>query len=59
MELLTEARTAGWFQDAKKIAHARNTDTDLDPLRERDDFKQFVKDLEASATEPDKPATDE
>lgn len=46
MELLAEARSAGWFQDAKNIAHATDTDRDLDPLRDRDDFKQLVKELE-------------
>ncbi len=47
MELLTEARNAGWFQRARNIAHAKATDTDLDPLRNRADFKQFLKDLES------------
>jgi hypothetical protein len=46
MELLAEARTAGWFQEAKNIAHVKDTDGDLDPLRERDDFKQLFKKLE-------------
>ena len=46
MELLTEARTAGYFKEAKNIAHAKDTDTDLDPLRDRDDFKQLLKGLE-------------
>jgi hypothetical protein len=51
IELLAEARTAGWFQEAEKIAHAKDTDRELDPLRERDDFKQFVKELEADEQE--------
>ena len=34
MELLAEARTAGWFQEAKNIAHVKDTDGDLDPLRD-------------------------
>jgi len=45
VEMLAEVRAAGWFQDAKKIVHAKDTDTDLDPLRERDDFKKFVETL--------------
>ena len=51
MELLTEARTAGWFQEAKNIAHAKDTDADLAPLRDRDDFKQLVKELEEELQE--------
>jgi hypothetical protein len=45
VEMLAEVRAAGWFQDAKNIVHAKDTDTDLDPLRERDDFKKFVETL--------------
>jgi hypothetical protein len=41
MELLGKARKAG-FKDA---AHLKQ-DTDLDPLREREDFQQLVAELE-------------
>ena len=40
MELLNRAVTAG-FDDAAHIKH----DTDLDPLRERDDFKKLLDEL--------------
>lgn len=45
VEMLAEVRAAGGFQDAKNIVHAKDTDRDLDPLRERDDFKKFVETL--------------
>ena len=43
--LLVEDRTLGYFKDPAKVAHMKQ-DTDLDPLRDRDDFKQLVKELE-------------
>jgi hypothetical protein len=43
--LLKEDRTLGYFKDPENLAHMKQ-DTDLDPLRDRDDFKQFVKELE-------------
>jgi tetratricopeptide (TPR) repeat protein len=42
MDLLAQAVTAGY----KDAAHMK-TDTDLDPLRDREDFKKLVVDLEA------------
>lgn len=45
MELLIDARTIGFFQDAANVIHLKKTDTDLDPLRERDDFKKSVETL--------------
>jgi hypothetical protein len=41
VEMLRKAVKAGW----KDAAHMR-ADTDLDPLRGRDDFKQLVAELE-------------
>jgi hypothetical protein len=41
MELLQQAVKAGW----KDAAHMAK-DTDLDPLRERDDFKKLLTELE-------------
>ena len=41
MELFQKAVEAGWTEAAYM-----NTDTDLDPLRERDDFKKLLADLE-------------
>ena len=44
MELLQKAVKAGW-NDAKHTAN----DTDLDPLRDREDFKKLLADLEKKA----------
>ena len=41
MEMLKQAVQAGW----KDVAHIQQ-DTDLDPLRNRDDFKKLVEELE-------------
>jgi eukaryotic-like serine/threonine-protein kinase len=46
LELLRKAVTAGW-QDA---AHMRQ-DTDLDALRDREDFKQLLDDLDKGSTD--------
>ena len=52
MQLLGKAKTKEYF--SKEINRQRiNDDEDLDSLRDRDDFKQFRKELEASASEPD------
>jgi hypothetical protein len=42
-ELLVDARTIGFFQDAANVIHLKKTDTDLDPSRERDDFKSLSR----------------
>ena len=48
MELLQKAVKAGW----KKAEHTAR-DTDLDPLRAREDFKKLLSDLERKpATKP-------
>ena len=47
MELLAKAVQAG-YQDA---AHMKK-DTDLDPLREREDFKKLLAELEAKFPTP-------
>jgi hypothetical protein len=44
--LLEEARVAGYFNDPKKVAHAK-TDEDLEPIRGRDEFKKLMATLEA------------
>jgi serine/threonine-protein kinase len=49
--LLIEDRSLGYFKDPAEVAHMKK-DTDLDPLRKRDDFKAFLRELEAK---PDKP----
>ena len=50
MELLQNAVKAGW-NDAKHTA----SDTDLDPLRAREDFKRLLSDLERKpAAQPEK-----
>ena len=43
---LLEDRALGYFKAPEKVAHMKK-DADLDPLRERDDFKQLLKELEA------------
>ncbi len=47
MESLQTAVKAGY----KNAAHMK-TDTDLDPLRGRDDFRKILTDLEAKAAKP-------
>jgi hypothetical protein len=42
VELLRQVVAAGWTD----VAHKKQ-DSDLDSLRERDDFKSLVRDLEA------------
>jgi serine/threonine protein kinase/tetratricopeptide (TPR) repeat protein len=44
--LLRRAQGAGFFKDPAKIAHLKQ-DTDLAPLRPREDFQKFVAELEA------------
>ena len=46
MELLAKAVQAGY----KDVAHMKK-DTDLDPLRDRDDFKKLIAELEAKKVE--------
>jgi hypothetical protein len=50
MDLLQRAVKAG-FKDAAHIAK----DTDLDPLRDRDDFKKLLADLEKNQPRPPQP----
>ena len=44
MALLKEARSLEFFQDPTMVPHIQK-DTDLDALRERDDFQQLLKEL--------------
>jgi tetratricopeptide (TPR) repeat protein len=48
LALLRRARDAGFFKDRKWVEHLKR-DTDLKPLRQREDFQKFVAELEAAA----------
>jgi hypothetical protein len=48
---LGRAQAAGYFQQPNAVAHAR-TDSDLDPLRSRARFKEFMSRLEKAASSP-------
>jgi serine/threonine protein kinase len=53
-ELLRRVAKTGWFKDAARVAHMKQ-DQDLDALRSRDQFREFMRDIE-SALPPSKPA---
>jgi hypothetical protein len=42
--LLLQAKTAGFFKEPKQIEHFKK-DTDLDGLRQRDDYQKFAAEL--------------
>jgi tetratricopeptide (TPR) repeat protein len=46
VELLRRAQAAGYFRDAGRLARMKQH-KELDPIRDRDDFKRFVAELEA------------
>jgi hypothetical protein len=48
VKLLEKAQAAGFFKDSKKVIHMKK-DTDLDPLRSRADYRQFLNLLKAKA----------
>jgi serine/threonine protein kinase/Flp pilus assembly protein TadD len=48
LALLRRAQAADFFKDPAKVAHL-NQDTDLAPLRPREDFQKFAAELEAPA----------
>jgi tetratricopeptide (TPR) repeat protein len=48
LALLRRARAAGFFND-RPMVESLKKDTDLDPLRQREDFQKFVAELEAAA----------
>jgi serine/threonine-protein kinase len=48
VQLLRQARDAGFFRTAFGVSNLRQ-DTDLDPLRQRDDFKKLLAELTAPA----------
>ncbi len=54
MAMLKQAVTAGW----KDAAHIRK-DTDLDPLRQREDFNKLLAEMEASEPKATEAATQE
>ncbi len=45
IQLLQQARDAGYFKDEKRIAGLKK-DSDLEPLRSRPDFQKFLAELE-------------
>ena len=47
--LLGEARALGYFDDPKHVAQAKSKGA-LDPLRQREDFKKLLAELEARET---------
>jgi eukaryotic-like serine/threonine-protein kinase len=46
VELLTLAKGQGYFKDAQNVEHM-NKDSDIDPLRQREDYKKLLAELEA------------
>ena len=50
VELLRQSQTVGYFQNAAKAANVHK-DTDLDPIRNREDFRLWLSQLEKQATE--------
>jgi serine/threonine protein kinase/Flp pilus assembly protein TadD len=44
LDLLRQAKTAGFFKDPKQIEHFKK-DSDLNALRQRDDYKTFAAEL--------------
>jgi tetratricopeptide (TPR) repeat protein len=52
MALLGRAEAGGYFRQPGALQHARKTDTDLDPLRQRSDFREFMSRLEKAASAP-------
>lgn len=45
MELLIQSKSGGYLDVPANVTHLKKTDTTLDPLRQRDDFKKFVETL--------------
>jgi tetratricopeptide (TPR) repeat protein len=52
MVLLGRAEAGGYFRQPGALKHARNTDTDLDPLRQRSDFRELMDRLEKAGRSP-------
>ena len=48
LALFRRAQAAGFFKDRAKIERLKR-DSDLKPLRQREDFRKFVEELEAAA----------
>jgi hypothetical protein len=48
IELLRQAKDAGYFKDAAQVAHMKE-DSDLDPLRARPDYQKLLAEVEAEA----------
>jgi hypothetical protein len=46
VEVLRRAQAAGYFRDAGRLARMKEH-KELDPIRDRDDFKRLVAELEA------------
>lgn len=51
VELLRQAKQAGWFQRRGAVASLTN-DPDLTPLRVREDFKAFLRELQSPKVTP-------
>src|SRR5262249_31993199 len=51
LALLRRAQAAGYFKDRKLIEHMKK-DADLDTLRQREDVKRFVAELQAASAKP-------
>ena len=52
MVLLRRARETGFFRQPYQILGLKSSDPDLAPLRNREDFKKFVAELEAEPASP-------
>jgi serine/threonine protein kinase len=48
VELLTQVQATGYFKDRARVERLKK-DSDLDPLRSRDDFQKLLAELEAKA----------
>jgi hypothetical protein len=53
IDLLTKAEAAGFFKTPAKLADMKK-DTDIDPLRDREDFKKQLAEWERKAKVPAK-----
>jgi hypothetical protein len=53
IDFLTKAEAAGYFKPSASFGHLKK-DTDLDPLRDREDFKKLLAEWERKAKGPDK-----
>jgi hypothetical protein len=52
MELLHTAAATGHFRQPFQLRGLRDTDPDIAPLREREDFRKLIRQLEAEMSSP-------